>query len=145
MARSITVRIEIPADRQRVWDDIADVASHVEWMADAESISFLGDQRDGAGTRMEVATRVGPLRLNDLMEFTEWEPPARMAIRHEGLVTGEGAFTLEEAGPNATTFTWREVLTFPLWLGGPVAEFFAAPVLTAIWRRNLKRLAARFA
>ena len=113
-------------------------------MADAESITFLGDRQAGAGTRMVVATRVGPFRLNDIMEFTTWEPPTRMAIRHEGLVTGEGVFTLDEAGPNTTTFTWQEELSFPLWLGGPVAEFFAAPVLTAIWRRNLKRLAARF-
>lgn len=144
MTRSIHVQVEIPASRQRVWDDIADVASHVEWMADAESITFLGDQQSGAGTRMAVATRVGPFRLNDIMEFTGWDPPGRMAIRHQGLVTGIGEFVLDEAGPETTRFTWQEELTFPLWLGGPVTEFFAAPVLTAIWKRNLRRLAARF-
>ncbi len=139
------IRIEhlIQAPVATVWSDIADVASHVEWMADAESITFLGEQRSGAGTRMEVLTRVGPFTTTDVMEFTEWTAPTRMAIRHQGLVTGEGAFTLEES-EGGTRFTWAERLTFPWYLGGPVTAFLAAPVLKAIWRRNLRRLAARF-
>jgi hypothetical protein len=142
MAR-IRVEQPISAPPQSVWDDIADVGSHVEWMADAESITFLGDRREGAGTRMEVLTRVGPFSLTDVMEFTAWEPPTRMAVRHQGLVTGEGAFHLASAD-GGTRFVWDEELTFPWWLGGPVTAFLAAPVLRAIWKRNLKRLAARF-
>lgn len=142
MAR-VCVEQHIAAPPQTVWDDIADVGSHVEWMADAESIEFVTHQRDGVGTKMEVLTKVGPFSLTDVMEFTAWEPPVRMAVRHEGLVTGEGAFFLAPER-NGTKFVWDEELTFPLWLGGPVAAFFAAPVLRAIWRRNLRRLADRF-
>lgn len=139
------IRVEqfIPAPIQTVWDDISNLASHVEWMADAESITFLTDHREGAGTRMEVLTKVGPFSTTDVMEFTDWDPPHRMAIRHEGLVTGVGAFVLNESG-DQTRFTWDEELTFPWYLGGPLVAFFAAPVLRAIWRRNLKKLAARF-
>lgn len=139
------VRVEqtMPAPPTVVWEDIADIASHAEWMADAESITFLTASHRGAGTRMEVLTKVGPFSLTDVMEFTSWEPPNRMAVHHQGLVTGAGAFVLEEI-ENGTRFVWDEELTFPWWLGGPVTAFFAAPVLSAIWRGNLKRLAARF-
>lgn len=142
MAR-VRVEQQILAPRSVVWDDIADIASHVEWMADAESITFLTDSRSGAGTRMEVLTKVGPFSLTDVMEFTSWEPPERMAVLHRGLVTGAGAFVLEETS-DGTRFVWDEELAFPWWLGGPVTAFFAAPVLRGIWRGNLRRLAARF-
>jgi hypothetical protein len=139
------IRVEqiIPAPLQAVWDDIAVLSSHVEWMADAESMTFLSEQDSGAGTRAEVLTKVGPFSTTDVMEFTEWVPPTRMAIKHQGLVTGEGAFTLYENG-DQTRFVWEEELTFPAYLGGPITAAAATPVLKAIWRRNLRRLAERF-
>ena len=143
MGSRIRVEQHIAAARDVVWDDIADIGSHAEWMADAESITFLTEHRHGAGTRMEVLTKVGPFSLTDVMEFTSWEAPERMAVRHQGLVTGEGAFLLTEDG-DGTRFVWDEELAFPWWLGGPITAFFAAPVLRAIWRGNLKRLAGRF-
>lgn len=143
MAGPLRVTVDIPAPRSEVWADIADVASHVEWMADAEEIRFLTDQRSGVGTRMEVLTRVGPLRTTDVMEFTAWEAPERMAIRHQGLVTGEGEFLLEET-PTGTRFVWTERLHFPWYAGGRITAAIAGPILAAIWRRNLKRLVRRF-
>ena len=140
----VVVSIEIPAPRDRVWSEVTRLADHVEWMADAESIEFVGDQTEGAGTRMRVATAFGPLRTTDLMEFTAWEPPHRMAVGHEGLFTGTGEFLLEEAGPEATRFTWREHIVFPWFFGGPVGAWMARPVFRWVWRRNLHRLRARF-
>jgi uncharacterized protein YndB with AHSA1/START domain len=143
MSRAIEISVLIPATPEEVWDDLAVLERHVEWMADAESIEFLTEMDQGVGTRMKVATRVGPFRTTDVMEFTAWEAPHQMAIRHQGLVTGEGAFTLRPTD-GGTRFTWRETLTFPWYLGGPITAFFAAPILRQIWKRNLRRLAARF-
>ena len=145
MARIIETSIEIAAPPPVVWEDLARLESHVEWMADAERIDFLTPERAGVGTRMEVLTRVGPLRTADVMEFTEWEPPHRMAIRHDGLVSGTGEFVLSSLGSDRTLFTWREQLTFPARFGGRMGATLAGPILKAVWRRNLKRLAARFA
>ncbi len=141
---SIEVEQVIAAPIQAVWDDIARLETHVEWMADAERITFLSDRRNGAGTRMAVLTRVGPLRTTDLMEFVAWEPPHRMAIRHEGLVTGTGEFVLSEIDESTTRFRWSERLTFPAYLGGALGARVGARVLAAVWRRNLRRLAERF-
>ena len=138
----VEVSVEIQASLEAVWTAAADLGSHVEWMADAESITFITARQRGIGTRMEVATRIGPLRTKDVMEVTEWEDRRRIGVRHIGLITGQGAFELEEVDPATTRFTWRESLTFPWYLGGPLIARAASPVLGAIWKRNLKRLKA---
>lgn len=140
---TIEVSVEIQAPLEAVWAAAADLGSHTEWMADAESITFLTARQRGLGTRMEVATRIGPLRTKDVMEVTEWEDRRRIGVRHTGLVTGQGAFELEEVDPATTRFTWRERLTFPWYLGGPLIARAAAPVLGAVWKRNLERLKSR--
>ena len=143
MARNIEVSIEVPAPIDDVWADLARLETHSEWMRDAEAIEFLTEQRTGAGTRIRVPTRIGPLTTVDVIEFTAWEPPNRMAISHTGKFTGIGEIAFSPAG-DATRVTWREAVRFPLTFGGPVGEFVAAPILRWVWRTNLKRLAARF-
>ncbi len=143
---AISVSTIIPAPPEQVWEDLVRIASHVEWMADAEAIRFESAQREGVGTTFETDTKVGPLRLTDRMEVTEWEPGRLMGIRHIGVVTGTGRFTLEEvaARPGHTRFTWEESLRFPPWLGGSVGGRVAVPVLKRIWQRNLENLRRRF-
>jgi uncharacterized membrane protein len=138
----ITVSIEIAAPLERVWMEVADLASHAEWMADAESIVFLTDQRSGSGTRMRVSTRVGLIRTSDVMEVVEWTEHQTIGVRHKGLVGGQGRFTLAK-DYGSTLFTWSESLTFPWYLGSVLGAAAARPVLTRIWRRNLERLRRR--
>ena len=140
---TIRISIEINAPLTVVWAAAADLESHKEWMIDAESIRFLTDHRRGLGTRLEVATRVGPLRTKDLMEVTEWVDHQRIGVRHTRLVTGRGLFELEPIDRASTRFSWREQLDFPWYLGGAVAGRLASLVLTAIWKRNLQRLKHR--
>lgn len=143
MARRIEVSIDIAQPIETVWDDLARLETHSEWMRDAESIEFLTEQRQGAGTKIRVPTRIGPLRTVDEIEFTSWEPPDRMAIAHRGLFTGTGDISLRSVA-QTTTVTWREDVTFPLRFAGPIGEFVAAPILRLVWRANLKQLARRF-
>ena len=112
-------------------------------MADAESIEFMGDQRSGVGTTMSVLTKVGPLQTTDVIRVLVWDPPQSIGVRHEGLVTGEGEFRLRPI-EGGTRFVWMEELVMPWYFGGRLGALVAKPVLAAIWRRNLKRLAARF-
>ena len=140
----VRVSVDIPAPRDEVWEDVSEIASHIEWMADAEHIELLTEQRSGPGTEIEVATKVGPFRTSDLMTFTEWQPPATMAVEHRGLFTGFGRFSLDPIDAETTRFTWEEVIRFPWYTGGPVAAAVAQPILRRIWRRNLRRLRDRF-
>ena len=140
----IRVETELAAPPHLVWADVRHIASHVEWMHDAVEITFTGDRTEGTGTTFECLTKVGPLKLIDRMEITSWVESAEMGVRHDGLATGEGAFTLTASGSERTTFVWDETLRFPWWMGGPVGGFVGAIVLKQIWERNLELLRRRF-
>ena len=143
MAR-IRISTVLDAPPEVVWADLQDIARHVEWMADAEAIRFTSRQTSGVGTIFECDTKVGPFRLTDVMEITEWSPRKVMGVRHTGVVTGTGRFTLKKARGGRTRFQWSEKLVYPIWLGGRVGAFASKPVLRWVWRRNLTRLARRF-
>ena len=138
----VCVSAEFDAPPAAVWKAVEHVDTHVDWMADAETIRFLTDRTAGVGTRFECVTRIGPIRLTDLMEITEWEPGRSMGVRHTGVVTGRGRFTIDPiAEGRRTRFSWEEELTFPWWLGGPLGAALGGPtVLRRIWRGNLRRL-----
>lgn len=130
----------IPARHGVVWDRLRDIPSHVDWMADAGEIRFTSDRRSGVGTRFDCATKIGPIRLVDRMEVTEWLPGRAMGVRHGGVVTGSGRFSLRPTKMRrATRLTWEEELRFPWWLGGPLGALVGKALLGAIWRRNLRR------
>jgi len=141
---AITVETELDAPPGVVWSEVRNIASHVHWMHDAESIWFTSAEREGVGTTFECETKVGPIQLTDVMEITEWVDQETMGVRHSGVVTGVGAFSLSPIGENRTLFRWAEELTFPWWLGGPVGEPFGSIILKLIWKRNLQNLAKQF-
>lgn len=139
----ISVSIEIDATPQRVWEVVEPVERHVDWMHDAVAIRFETDQTRGVGTRFLCDTKVGPIELVDKMEITEWRPGEAMGVRHTGMVTGTGMFTLTPIDlGRRTRFIWAEELIFPWWLGGPIGAWIGGKlVMGAIWRRNLRGLA----
>ncbi len=138
MTSLVTTR-SMAVSHDRVWAAIADLGSHHLWMRDAESVEFVGDRRSGEGTRLDVSTVVGPFRTLDRLEVTGWVEGHSIEVSHQGLVKGRGKLTVESAGEGSIV-TWREELSFPWWLGGPITALFARPVLGAIWRGNLRRL-----
>ena len=138
----VSVSAKVDAAPGRVWGELADLASHSEWMNDAESIVFTSDQTRGVGTTMDVKTRVGPLRTIDVVEVTDWVEGKSIEIAHYGLVAGKGRL---EVLPDheASVVKWTEELTFPWWVGGGLTAMVAKPLLTRIWLANLERLAVR--
>jgi hypothetical protein len=143
----ITVSTLLPASPAVVWADVQHVASHVEWMADAESITITSPTTSGVGTTFDCRTKIGPIRLTDKMIVTAWEDERVMGVRHVGLVTGTGQFTLDPErvdGETWTRFTWSEELRYPWWLGAAVGGLVGDQILKQVWKRNLKKLRARF-
>ncbi len=140
MARIEVSRV-LSADRGTVWAALSDLESHASWMADAESVEFVGDRTTGPGTVMRVPTRVGPFRTVDIIEITDWADGERIDADHRGLVSGSGSFVLREHNAG-TQVTWTESLTFPWWLGGAIGAALAKPILRRIWTGNLRRLEA---
>ena len=148
MSTTIHIAVMIDADPDTVWRAVERIESHVDWMADAETITFRSDAHSGVGAEFDCLTKVGPLRTTDRFVVTRWDPGVAMGIEHRGAVTGTGEFTLTPVdGPGGagagTQFTWKETLRFPWWLGGPVGEVAGKPVLELIWKGNLRRLKAK--
>ena len=144
MAR-VRCEVEIDALPDEVWAHVADIERHTDWMRDAHEIRMLTEQTSGVGTRYECDTRIGPLKLTDVMEIIDWRPAVAMGVRHEGVVTGAGLFTLTPIDlDRRTRFAWTEELRFPWWLAGPFgATVGGHTVLSAIWNRNLRDLKAQ--
>jgi uncharacterized protein YndB with AHSA1/START domain len=140
---SVRISTVMPVERERVWDELARIENHAEWMLDATAIRFESDQRQGVGTRFECDTRVGPMRVTDVMEVTEWEHGERIGVRHRGAVSGSGRFTLRDAPGAATRVEWEERLLFPWWLGATLGAQLAKPLFIRIWKGNLRRLRDR--
>ena len=140
----IRVSIVIDASPAQVWRVVEHVDDHVEWMHDAVAIRFQTNNHRGVGTSFLCDTKVGPIKLVDKMEISEWAPGAAMGVHHVGLITGTGRFTLTPIDlGRRTRFGWDEWLTFPWWLGGRVGALVAGRlVLRPIWTRNLRSLKA---
>jgi len=138
----IRVSTVINAAPAEVWDEVRHIDRHVDWMADAEAIKFRTAQTSGAGTTFDCITKVGPIKLTDRMAITEWRDGRAMGVRHQGLVTGSGQFTLARIRRDRTRFTWEERLVFPWWMGGPVGGVFGGVIMRSIWKRNLRVLKA---
>ncbi len=138
----IRVSTTIDAPPDVVWDAIEDIERHVDWMDDAVAIRLTSKRRSGIGTTFDCDTRVGPIRLTDRFEITEWKPGKVMGIHHLGVVTGTGRFLLKRARGGRTRFTWDETLSFPWWLGGRLAGLPGRPVLRRVFGRDVRNLKA---
>jgi Polyketide cyclase / dehydrase and lipid transport len=138
----LSVAIEVSAPPEAVWKVVEPIENHVEWMHDAVAIRFQGDQQRGVGTRFMCDTKIGPIELVDRMEITEWVPGSAMGVRHVGIVTGAGRFTLTPIDfGRRTRFGWDESLLFPWFLGGRIGALVGGRlVLRPIWKRNLRAL-----
>ena len=138
----VRVGVTIDAPRGAVWDIVKDVSRHVDWMAEARSLRLVSGRPNRVGAVYECLTVVGPLRTLDVMEVTEWRRGRSIGVRHVGVVTGGGRFTLRRAFGRGrrTRFTWDERLRFPWFLGGPIGAVVGGRVLAFVWRRNLGRL-----
>ena len=134
MSATIHIAVMIATSPADVWNTVEGIETHIEWMLDAESITFRSEPHSGVGAEFDCLTRVGPLHTTDRFVVTRWEPGVTMGIEHRGAVTGVGEFRLRPlAGGVSTDFCWEESLTFPwLGLGSLAGEQFGRPVLKRI-------------
>lgn len=135
----IQISIDLPASPTEVWDYLRDVTKHPEWMIDALSVEVTSEISEGPGLTFVCLTAIGPFRIRDQMEVVEWQHEKLMAVKHSGIVAGVGRFTLD-AIAGGTRFSWVESIDLPWHFAGRLGERFAKPILTSIWKRNLRGL-----
>lgn len=136
----VTVAEDFDLDRARLWDALADLEAHREWMTDVRALRFLTAQRSGLGTRYVITVAMGPVRVHDHIEVVTWERPDELAIAHRiGPARGAGRFLLTDAG-RRTRLEWRTRFEVPWWSGGAAAERLGVPSTRRLLTRNLASL-----
>ena len=140
MSKRIETSIIINKPLDTVWQEVKVMENHVNWMEDAVKIDILSENNSGIDTKMNVLTKVGPIKLTDIITVTEWKEKESIGVIHEGIVTGEGIFYLKALNESQTEFKWEETLKFPIYLGGVIGEFFGSYFLKYICKKNLKNL-----
>ena len=131
-------RIVIDAPIERVWEELADVEGQPRWMLEMKAVRLLTPGPVGVGTVGEAEVRILGISVTDPVTITEFEPPHRFAIRHDGTFKGEGLITLESGADGTTTIVrWDERLVPPVLshLGARVM----APILGEVFQGDLAR------
>lgn len=141
MTATLVLRVPVAAPAADTFAGAVDWDGQGEWMLGTR-VRGTVQGGVGVGGGIEAFTGVGPLGFLDTMVIEEWDPPRRCHVRHTGrLVRGTGTFEVEERGPDASVFVWREDLDLPLGALGRLGWPLVRPLFAAGVRLSLRRFA----
>ena len=137
---SIEVAQTVPGPPPIVWELITDWEHQDDWMLEASDFKVISEQREGVGVEAEATIKIGGITTRDVVRVTGWEPNRRLAIEHEGWVSGHGEIHLTPLGNDRTHIFWREELTPPIGMLGAVGLTAFKPLMARIFKRDLRVL-----
>lgn len=142
---SLTAAKVIDGTAAQVWDVITHWEGQRDWVPLTE-VEVRSDQRAGVGTRCFAFSgwRLGPLPvgLPDHFVVTEWDPPHRLVVSHDGRAfVGDGIFDLIGRGGQTMVRLTERVRT-PAGRLGDLALTIAEPIMVAGMLHSLSRLGA---
>ena len=112
----LTIRagVVVPASIEQAWELAVNWDRQREWIL---GTSVRGGH--GLGARVTGRTGIGPVGFSDPMLITQWQPPRRCVVTHQGkLVRGAGIFEVLPCQANASgprsEFRWSEEIELPL-------------------------------
>jgi carbon monoxide dehydrogenase subunit G len=135
---------DVDAPRTTVWRVLTEWERQPEWMLDAKDVEVLTPSREGEGVTIVCPTNLLGVTVDDVMRVTGWDAPSYLEVTHLGrIITGSGAFELEDLGEDRTRVTWWEVIDPPLGaVGRWGARTLVLPIIRRIFARSLANLAA---
>lgn len=139
VAEPIRTFVVIDAPIDRVWAVLTDVEGQPRWMDDMKAVRLLTKPPIGVGTRAEGDIRILGIGVLDPITITEFEPPHRFAVRHEGQFSGAGVVELEAGVDGTTTIArWEETIV-PPYLPN-LGAIVLSPILRLVFQRDLANL-----
>ena len=146
MTERVAASIDLPTAPETAFAAVADLPSQEKWIIATRLYPIEGEfSIPQVGSRMAAFTGIGGIGFLDTMVVTEYDPPWRWIVQHEGeFVQGVGIFEVERIS-GGCRFTWAEELDLPFGLvgrlGWPLVKPFARLGLQVCLRRMAARLA----
>ncbi len=130
--------IVVDAPIERVWEMVADIERQPLWMHEMKAVRIPAGEPIGVGLVCEADVRILGITVTDPVRITEFDPPHRYAISHDGAFRGSGTITLESGADATTTIVrWDEILIPPVF--AHLGSLAMTPVLSAIFQADLVR------
>jgi hypothetical protein len=136
---TVTAGVVVGADQQRTWDLAVDWSKQERWI-----LATHTEGGHGLGASVTGRTGIGPFGFTDPMLITEWDPPNRCTVTHQGnVVRGAGIFEVRPRGEASAEFRWTERIELPLpsAIGEPLAGLLIGPVTRVGLAASLRRFA----
>lgn len=147
----IRTELTIDAPAEAVWALVTDWPAQSRWIP-LTTVTLDRQSPAGLGARFTGRTRLGPIRFDDPMEVTEWQPatggaPGRCEVRKLGpWLTGRAEIDVRPAGAGARV-AWSEDIRLR-WMPR-FADRLLGPVIAAagaaLFGRTLRKMAAELA
>lgn len=143
MPKPVTVSIDVPHDRGRVYDFLDVLANHEPFNDHLMHDWELSGPERGVGSRARVKTKA--LGVTDIVdiEVIDAESPSRIVERNVATRagrTGQGTYTLTPTADGGTRIDFEFV-----WIEAPVADRVMSPIVRAFIRRNNAKAMRRLA
>jgi len=147
MPRPVTVSIDVPQSRERVYDFLDVMANHEPFTNHLLRDWELHGPERGVGSRARVHTRT--FGVDDVIdiEVVDAEAPTRIVERNVARKagrTGQGTYRLEALPDGGTRIDFEFE-----WIVAPVSDRVAAPLVRTFIRRSnetsMRRLAEQLA
>ena len=143
MPKPVTVSIDVPQDRERVYDFLDVMANHEPFNDHLMRDWELSGPERGVGSKARVHTKALGMRDPVDIEVVDAEAPVRIVERNVAAKagrTGQGTYVLEPrpGGGTRITFEYR-------WLVTPLVDKVTAPLARAFLRRNNETAMRRLA
>jgi hypothetical protein len=132
----------LPCTAEIAWELITDWEHQDDWMLEASDFVITSEQREGVGVEGEATVKIGGIKTRDKVRVVGWDPQHRLAIEHEGWVSGRGEMSLTALGSDRTHIYWREELYPPLGFLGALGITAFKPLMLRIFKKDLRVLAS---
>jgi len=120
MTVRVDASIELQTDPQTAFAAAADLPSQERWVIATRLYPIEGEVSiPQVGSRLAAFTGIAGIGFLDTMVVTEYDPPWRWVMQHEGaFVQGVGIFEITPTAEGCR-FTWAEELNLPF---GPIGR-----------------------
>jgi uncharacterized protein YndB with AHSA1/START domain len=131
----------LPGPPAVVWELITDWEHQDDWMLEARNFEITSAHREGIGVEGKATVKIAGITTTDTVVVTGWQPEKRLAIAHEGWVSGEAEMLLTELPDGSTHMLWREELVCrSLGAVGSIGLSIFRPLMRWIFMRDLRIL-----